>query len=154
MIQRNNDFATQALKTLGNGALEQPPTKRVICTSNADNQRSGPLKRSRSSLSGSFDMGEFLKASEQVEETIKFPAIEWPSVDDDDESTSTSSSDIENNYSVKESFDEEEEDDEDFCEHRRKRQCRGLTRCRKSCNLTSLWEIANSQRRGSSGSLS
>ena len=50
------------------------------------------LKRSRSSSnvtssSSRFDMECFMKASEEVEESILFPSIAWPSCDDDDDDT-------------------------------------------------------------------
>lgn len=158
MIQRN-DLATKALmKTMDEGGFElkkKPLTLTLIDSSSMLNDdssmRSAPLKRSRSSLSGSFDMGEFIKASEQVEETIAFPAVEWPSFDDDDDDSS---------YNIQPSLmskDEDDDEDDDFFSHRspRKRQCRGLTRCNRSCNLSSLWKMGStSQRRGSNGSLS
>ena len=123
------------------------------------------LKRSRpgSSSGSSFDMGDFIKASQQVEETIAFPSIEWPSFDDDSDDSSSSSSntsisDFDNSCSRSSRTRQENEDDEGeygFSSSPRKRQCRGLIRCDRSCNLTSLWEMAiTSERRGSNGSLS
>lgn len=167
MIHRNNDFATQALKSIENEEFNQPSRKRVMMiypstgNSSADIQRCAPLKRSRSrpTLSATFDMGEFLKASEQVEETIAFPKIEWPSFNDDE----SNSSDGDDSYTTASSLarpseaheEIDDEDDEDFNQNRRKRQCRGLTRCSRSCNLSSLWELGNSsERHGSNGSLS
>ena len=166
MIHRNNDLATQALKSIQNRGLDQPLRKRamMICTSSgnssADVQQSAPLKRSRSrsAISATFDMGEFLKASEQVEESIAFPAIEWPSLDYDE----SNSSDGDDSYSTSslltrpsERPEDIDDEDEDFNQNRRKRQCRGLTRCGRSCNLSSLWDMANrSERHGSNGSLS
>merc|ERR1719410_693995 len=109
MIHRNsnNDLATQALKSIENEDLNQlsrkratmsyPSTGNNLCSSSPGMQQSSSLKRSLSMVSRSFDMGEFLKASEQVEETIAFPAIEWPSFDDDD----SSSCDGDNSYSNK-----------------------------------------------------
>ncbi len=166
MLQINNDLATKALMSVGNGGMEQPTRKRaavgypsVVGVSSTDTQRSAPLKRTRSrfALSGSFDMGEFLKASQQVEETIAFPAIEWPSFDDDDSSSSDSDSaatSLATPRVYSQVFDDDEdEEDYDLC--RRKRQCRGLTRSDRSCNLSSLIDIANhAERRGSNGSLS
>ena len=173
MIHRNNDLATKALKMIESEGLNQPSRKRasmsyvstssLLCIS-SDDQRSAPLKRSRSrsKLSTSFDMKDFLKASEQVEETIAFPAIEWPSFDDDD----SSSCDGDNSYSIASSLTtpseeggdidiENDDDDEDYRQNPRKRQCRGLIRSNKSCNLSSLWDISKrSERRGSNGSLS
>jgi hypothetical protein len=166
MIQLNDyDFATKALKSIENVGLEQQPSRKLatmsypgagkmLCGGNSSTTtttRTSPLKRSRSrsAVSGSFDMGEFLKASQQVEETIAFPAIEWPSFDDDDSSSDT--------YSVASSVTKEDDDEEeeDYFQQSRKRQCRGLVRCNRSCNLSSLWEIANrSERCGSNGSLS
>jgi len=165
MIQRTNDLATQALMIIENGGLQQKkrasmtyPSATAMLSSNA--KQSSAMKRSRSALSRSFDMGDFLKASEQVEETIAFPTIEWPSFDDD-----YSSSDEENSFNVASSLTrpreeynnhaDDDDEDEDFSVNPRKRQCRGLTRCDRSCNLSSLWEISNrSERRGSNGSLS
>eukprot|EP00536_Pseudo-nitzschia_multiseries_P010759 jgi/Psemu1/307567/fgenesh1_kg.338_\ len=108
-------------------------------------------------------MEDFLKASEAVEETIAFPTIEWPSLDDID--NDSSSSDDDTNYSslsqssLTRPRDDERDDDDDYesmnFQHSRKRQCRGLTRCNRSCNLSSLWKLsATSERRGSTGSLS
>lgn len=159
MIQRNDyDFATKALKSIENAGLEEQPSRKLatmsypgagkmLCGGNSsttNTTRSSPLKRlrSRSTVSGSFDMGDFLKASQQVEETIAFPAIEWPSFDDDDSSVASSVT-------------KDDDEEEDYFQHSRKRQCRGLVRCDRSCNLSSLWEIAKlSERSGSNGSLS
>jgi len=163
MIQLNNDFASKALNSFENGDLEKPTRQRLTISSSSTNntKRSALLKRSRSrpaisgSISSSFDMGDFLKASQQVEDTLAFPTIEWPSFDDDD-----SSSDDDNSYSVASSLtrpreDIDDDEDEDYFQNPRKRTCRGLTRCDRSCNLTSLWEIATlSERCGSNGSLS
>ncbi len=135
-------------------SLKRPSTG---CDS-ADTQRSAPLKRTRSRFtSGSFDMGDFMKASEKVEETIAFPAIEWPSFDDDEVSSSDSDSAT---FSLAMSRDhlqdlEDDDDEEEFNQCRRKRQCRGLTRSGRSCNLSSLIDASSkSERRGSNGSLS
>merc|ERR1719223_561570 len=145
MIQLNNDLATKALMSIENGGLEMadPSRKRATMSfpsSSADTQRSATLKRSRSfspsELSGSFNMGEFLKASQQVEETIAFPAIEWPSFDDDDDDNSSDASSLTSARELRQDVEEDEE--EDFFQGRRKRQCRGLTRCSRSCNLSSL----------------
>jgi len=109
-------------------------------------------------------MGDFIKASQQIEETIAFPSIEWPSFDDDDSDDSSSSSSnnsisgYNNSSSRSRATTLENEDDEGeygFSSSPRKRQCRGLIRCDRSCNLTSLWEMAiTSERSGSNGSLS
>lgn len=100
------------------------------------------MKRSRA-FSGSFDMSDFLKVSQQVEDSIVFPSIEWPTLTDDTED------------------DEAENDsDDDFCtfsSRPNKRHCRGLVRCNRSSNLSSLIDMASHhtpERRGSSGSLS
>ena len=101
-------------------------------------------------------MGEFLKASQQVQDTITFPAIEWPSFDDDD-SSSDSDSATASLTRPREHLEEidDDEDEDDYCHGRPKRQCRGLTRSGRSCNLSSLIDVANrSQRHGSNGSLS
>jgi|Transcript_11144 hypothetical protein len=167
MIQRN-DFATKALKMMEAGRFDKKTTTTIVngsassmlSNSTSSTKRSGLMKRSRSSrsvVSGSFDMGDFLKASQQVEDTIAFPAIEWPSFDDDDDS----SSDDDNSYSFaspltrkREGREEDEEEEDNFgYQSQRKRQCRGLTRCDRSCNLSSLWEVPT-ERRGSNGSLS
>lgn len=157
MIQINNDFATKALMSIDNGEHLSRKRPSTGCNS-ADTQRSAPLKRTRSRFtSGSFDMGDFMKASEQVEETIAFPSIEWPSCDDDESSTSDSDSatfSLTLPSDLREDI-EEEDDEEAFSQCRRKRQCRGLTRSGRSCNLSSLLDSAsNSERRGSNGSLS
>eukprot|EP00537_Pseudo-nitzschia_pungens_P001448 CAMPEP_0172356940 /NCGR_PEP_ID=MMETSP1060-20121228/1304_1 /TAXON_ID=37318 /ORGANISM="Pseudo-nitzschia pungens, Strain cf. cingulata" /LENGTH=168 /DNA_ID=CAMNT_0013077339 /DNA_START=52 /DNA_END=558 /DNA_ORIENTATION=+ len=168
MIQRN-DLATKALvKTMEDGGF-QPTLKSVSLScfgttsmlSSGATKRSSPMKRSLPSCSGPFDMGDFLKASEQVEETIAFPSIQWPSLDDED---SDLSSDDDTSYSAQSQSsltrsreDRDEDDDyESFSSlSSRKRQCRGLTRCHRSCNLSSLWNMsAPSERRGSTGSLS
>lgn len=166
MIQLNNDLATKALMSIENGGLEmaEPSRKRATMSlsSSADTQRSAPLKRSRSfsrsALSGSFNMGEFLKASQKVEETIAFPAIEWPSLDDDDDDSSSDASSLTSPRELRQDVEDDDDDDdeeEDFFQGRRKRQCRGLTRCNRSCNLSSLCEHSNrSERRGSNGSMS
>ena len=59
-----------------------------------------------------------MKASEKVEETIAFPAIEWPSFDDDDVSSSDSDSATfslamsrDHLQDLEDDDDEEEEDD-------------------------------------------
>jgi len=170
MIQLNNDLTTKALKSIESVDFEQSMRKRAtmsfpsgssMLSSSTETKRSVPLKRSRSrsALAGSFDMGDFLKASQQVEDTIAFPAIEWPSFDDDD----ISSSDDDNNSAASSltrqrqvGEDLDDDDDEDFFHQSpRKRPCRGLTRCDRSGNLTSLWELAiRSERHGSNGSLS
>ncbi len=98
------------------------------------------MKRSRA-LSGSFDMSDFLKVSQQVEDSIAFPSIEWPSLGDDSE-------DEGDNESVDEFYPSSRPS---------KRHCRGLVRCNRSSNLSSLVDMASrhaSERRGSSGSLS
>jgi len=166
MIQRS-DFATKALKTTEDGGFEQSRKRSTTSCRSASSMLSSSrsstitsgAKRSAPS-SGSFDMGEFLKASQQVEDTIAFPTIEWPSFDDDYDSSS-SSSDDDNSYSMRSlstrTREEREEDDDDFFQQQspRKRQCRGLIRCDRSCNLSSLWEMAaSSERHGSNGSLS
>lgn len=154
MIQRN-DLATKALKSAMTDGGFEPQKKASSLTRDNDTTVRSALKRSRSSISGSFDMGEFMKASEQVEESISFPAVEWPSLDELDNGY-----DDENSFNIQLSMsgDDENEDEDDDCFHirsPRKRQCRGLIRCTRSCNLSSLWKLSStSQRRGSNGSLS
>ena len=170
MIQRN-DLATKALvKTVEDGGFEPTRKPVTLCLGSSSmiaknaTKRQSALKRSRSSLPGSFDMGDFLKASVQVEETIAFPAVEWPSLDDIDGDCSC---DDDNSYSTTQypslltrSRDDRDEDEDcddffDYESSRRKRQCRGLTRCNRSCNFSSLWQMsATSERHGSAGSLS
>jgi hypothetical protein len=89
--------------------------KPMICTKN--------LKRSQSSEVVSFDMSAFAEASQQVEDSIAFPSIEW-------------------------SFSDDDSDDEDFVSPPApKRRCGGLVRSSKpSFDLSSLF-------RGSSQSL-
>lgn len=159
MIQRN-DLATKALvKTVEEGGFEPTNNKPVTlsCLGASSSMLSNSATK-RSSLLGSFDMGDFLKASEQVEETIGFPSVEWPSLDDAD---SDCSSDDDNSYSTQSPLTRSRDDrnnDEEYFNHqtnRRKRQCRGLTRCSRSCDLSSLWKLsASSERAGSFGSLS
>ena len=101
-------------------------------------QRGKPSKGMKRSLalSGSFDMSEFLKASQQVEDSISFPSIEWPSIDDESDN---------------------ESDEECYDTRSSKRQCRGLVRCGRSSNLSSMTDMTShhtTERRGSSGSLS
>lgn len=75
---------------------------------------------------GSFDMTSFVEASQQVEDSIAFPTLEWPSLDGDDD------------------------DDQELYVPPTKRQCRGLVRSNKaSFDLTAL----PSERAGSCGSL-
>jgi hypothetical protein len=87
-------------------------------------------------------MESFMKASEEVEESILFPSIAWPSCDDDDgddddtEKCSTSG------------FDNKVLSDD---EPKAKRQCRGLIRLKNSLDLSSL--VGTSLRRGSNGSM-
>jgi hypothetical protein len=95
------------------------------------------LKRSRPIHA--FDMSEFLEASKQVEDSMAFPTIEWPSFDDSDDS------------------DSEEEGGSYFHPSSSKRQCKGLVRCNRSSNLSTLASVSSDDvavRRGSNGSLS
>jgi hypothetical protein len=79
----------------------------MICTND--------FKRSRSSEVVSFDMSSFAEASQQVEDSIAFPSIEW-------------------------SFGDDESDDEYFpSPPAPKRRCSGLVRSSKpSFDLSSL----------------
>lgn len=81
------------------------------------------MKRSRSAI-GRFDMSEFSKVAEQIENSIAFPSIEW-------------------------NFDEGCYDVEDAIsfEPPAKRSCNGLVRSKGSADLSSF------ARSGSSGSL-
>jgi hypothetical protein len=135
-FSHHREFATQALleqtekasSVVSDGSLFEAPKA-------ATSPKRG-MKRSLT-VAGSFDMSEFLKVSQQVEDSISFPSIEWPSFDD-----------------------EEDESEDEFRPARQssKRQCRGLVRCNRSSNLCSLVEMAShhqaTERRGSSGSLS
>jgi len=167
-------FATKALQRImyepSSSSFQKKRASPMISINNTMQRSTGrgattTLKRSRpgSSSCSSFDMGDFIKASQQIEETIAFPSIEWPSFDDDDSSSSSSSNNSISDYNNSSSRSSrtttlENEDDEGeygFSASSRKRQCRGLVRCDRSCNLTSLWEMAiMSERRGSNGSLS
>jgi hypothetical protein len=158
MIQRNEFGATKALQVFESSSMSEhkerthSPMIKSITTTNTSS-----MKRSRSSASSSFDMGDFIKASQQVEETIAFPTIEWPSLDCDDSDDSSSSDDSDFSFSRTTKDDDDDSEDDDFFQQQpsRKRQCRGLTRCDRSCNLSSLFEMAiTSERRGSNGSLS
>jgi hypothetical protein len=157
MIQRNEFGATKALEVFESSSMSEhkertnSPMINSITTTNTSS-----MKRSRSSASSSFDMADFIKASQQVEETIAFPTIEWPSFDYDDSDDSSSSDDSDYSFSRTTKDDDDSEDDDFFQQQpSRKRQCRGLTRCDRSCNLSSLCEMAiTSERRGSNGSLS
>jgi hypothetical protein len=84
------------------------------------------LKRSRGAIGSfeSFDMSAFVEASQQVEDSIAFPSIEWPVLDDSKE-------------------------DDYYSPAPAKRQCRGLVRSKNSANLSLLSTI----RFGSAGSL-
>jgi hypothetical protein len=152
-----SDFATQILQRLqqvdrnddesfGMSSLPLFVTKRRLSTNSSN------LKRLRQEA---FDMSVVLEASKQVEDSIAFPVIEWPSLDIDD------------NDSEKDD-DDEEDDDEDCCcfSTPPKRQCRGLVRCSRSSNLSTMTcnsssnlsgpavgEINSVQRHGSNGSL-
>lgn len=96
------------------------------------------MKRSRSSatLSSSFDMSVFQEVSQQVEESIAFPSIEWSF---DDHTT------------------EEEQDDDDLIyQSPNKRRCiNGLTRSSQaSFDLSTTFSSrSNHKRSGSNGSL-
>jgi len=160
MIQRNEFGATKALQVFESSSMSEhkertnSPMIKSFTTTNTSS-----MKRSRSSASSSFDMGDFIKASQQVEETIAFPTIEWPSLDYDDNSDDSSSSDDSDSFSFSRTTKDDDDDSEDYDffqqQPSRKRQCRGLTRCDRSCNLSSLFEMAiTSERRGSNGSLS
>lgn len=141
LIISSNNTATCMKRPTGRGAT----TTCSIATTTS-------LKRSRSR--SSFDMRDFLQASQQVEETIAvFPAaIEWTTTsfddtDSDDTSSTGSSSDSDNSSTRSCSRSDEGEYDDSDClstssPRRRKRHCRGLRRCDRSCNLTSLWEMA------------
>jgi hypothetical protein len=97
--------ATEALEA----ALTFVPTripmvgelKPMICTKN--------LKRSSS---GSFDMSAFTEASQQVEDAIAFPSIEW-------------------------SFDDSDSEEEEYSPAS-KRRCRGIARSENSSDLFTL----------------
>jgi len=159
MIQRNEFGATKALQVFESSSMSEhkertnSPMIKSFTTTNTSS-----MKRSRSSASSSFDMGDFIKASQQVEETIAFPTIEWPSLDsDDDDDSSSSCDDSDFSFSRTTKNDNDDDEDDDFFQQQpiRKRQCRGLSRCDRSCNLSSLYEMAiTSERRGSNGSLS
>jgi hypothetical protein len=93
---------------------------------------SSSLKRSRTVTPGSFDMSEFIEASKQVEDSIAFPVIEWPAFDDDE--------------------DGDDSDGESFCVPRpSKRRCKGLVRCNRSSNLSTLTPSSSSSSSGSLG---
>ena len=119
--------ATAALEM----ALKQTQALPPINTVQRPMISSKSLKRSRSMTVGlfdNFDMGDFAKASKQIEESIAFPAIEW-------------------------SFDESEAEEDSFdLEPSAKRRCRGLVRSKGSADL-SVVGVSSSQRFGSSGSL-
>jgi hypothetical protein len=168
MIQCNEFGATKALQVFESSPsrLTNNHTKRTaspMINSITTNTNTSSMKRSRpssssSSSSSSFDMRDFIKASQQVEETIAFPTIEWPSLDyDDDDDSSSSCDDSDFSFSRTTKNDNDDDEDDDFFQQQpiRKRQCRGLSRCDRSCNLSSLYEMAiTSERRGSNGSLS
>jgi hypothetical protein len=103
--------ATEALDRALNSLLETRPCfakeKPMICIKN--------LKRSRSSEVVSFDMSAFTEASQQVEDSVAFPSIEW-------------------------SFGDDDSDDEDYASPPApKRRCGGLVRSNKhSFDLSSL----------------
>mmetsp|Transcript_18107 Transcript_18107/g.29244 ORF Transcript_18107/g.29244 Transcript_18107/m.29244 type:complete len:125 (+) Transcript_18107:271-645(+) len=123
MSQQTN-FATQALERCENDSfLKELPMFEI--ERRMSNSSTNSLKRSRPS-SCSFDMSDFAEASKLVEESMAFPAIEWPSFDGDDE-------------------------DDAFLVPPTKRQCQGLVRCNRSSNLSSL--TTKTERRGSNGSL-
>mmetsp|Transcript_37076 Transcript_37076/g.41417 ORF Transcript_37076/g.41417 Transcript_37076/m.41417 type:complete len:131 (-) Transcript_37076:29-421(-) len=95
-------FATKALQRImyepSSSSFQKKRASPMISINNTMQRSTGrgattTLKRSRpgSSSCSSFDMRDFIKASQQIEETIAFPSIEWPSFDDDDSSSSSSS---------------------------------------------------------------
>jgi hypothetical protein len=122
-IQKSISPATEALeRALKN--VETPlltQTKPMICANT--------LKRTRTKICSldNFDMSDFFKASQRVEDSIAFPSIEWPDIESDSE-----------------------EDDVLTREPAAKRRCRGLVRSKNSFNLESL---GSTQRFGSAGSL-
>lgn len=164
MIQRNEFGATKALQVFESSSMSEHKARTnlpMINSITTTTTNTSSMKRSRSSASSAFDMGDFIKASQQVEETIAFPTIEWPSLDYDDNSDDSSSSDDSDSFSfsriTKDDDDDDDSENDDFFQQQpsRKRLCRGLTRCDRSCNLSSLFEMAiTSERRGSNGSLS
>ena len=89
------------------------------------------LKRPHSSIGlfNNFDMSSFKKASQQVEDSIAFPTIEWNFNDSDSEEIL------------------------DYVPLAAKRRCRGLVRSNGSVNLSSFFGGSSTNRSGSSGSL-
>lgn len=78
-----------------------------------------------------FDMTTFARASEQVEDSMWFPQVEWPSIDDG----------------------EEAEEDREIAAPIHKKLCRGLVRSSGSADLSSLITSGTRGRFGSNGSL-
>jgi len=103
-----------------------------------------PLKRSRppssstttitnKSCCSSFDMSTFEQASNEVQDSLRFPMIEWPTTSGDDDSN-----------------DDDDDDDDDYGDdddtgtgvnslsRSRKRICRGLVRSSSTIDLSSF----------------
>lgn len=154
-LSRVSKTLRPATEALSRALQEGPTTLPSQLTSTMSSCSS--LKRSRSEMGGfdKFDMSSFVEASKQVEESISFPLIEWPSLDDEDIEEEKN-----DNNSSQDSFpslgwpgldeDSDEEEDEFKAFHRPKRLCRGLVRSKNSFNLASL---SSTPRLGSAGSL-
>jgi hypothetical protein len=149
-----SDFTTQISQRLQQ--LEYNYTESTSLSSLPLFEAESRLSQNKTSLKrprhGAFDMSVVLEASKEVEDSIAFPVIEWPSLDNDDKNSEK---------------DDDEDDDAAFCfsTSPAKRQCRGLVRCRRSSNLSALTRNSSNhsdpaivamnsvQRRGSNGSL-
>ena len=145
-----------------NGGQEESAPPTISSTSSHCNK-----KRSRSQY-GSLDMSELVHVSQQIQDSITFPVIRFPSLDcAGSDVASDSNSVTENDCSVGEE-DEDDDCDVEYLTMPRKRHCRGLVRCQRSYNLSSLVDLFNAdetaaaatsmnglvaERRGSTGSM-
>mmetsp|Transcript_12450 Transcript_12450/g.21800 ORF Transcript_12450/g.21800 Transcript_12450/m.21800 type:complete len:159 (-) Transcript_12450:85-561(-) len=137
--------ATQALeKALKDDSLSSFVAKPKGMSGTEDREPPGMissknLKRSRSCMAtfdDRFDMDSFWKASRDVEESILFPPIDWPSAGEDED--------------VHQEL-EDVERDREVAEPTPKRRCRGLVRSKNSSDLSSL--AGSAGRYGSNGSM-
>eukprot|EP00529_Nitzschia_sp_RCC80_P036279 CAMPEP_0113482880 /NCGR_PEP_ID=MMETSP0014_2-20120614/23147_1 /TAXON_ID=2857 /ORGANISM="Nitzschia sp." /LENGTH=165 /DNA_ID=CAMNT_0000376411 /DNA_START=113 /DNA_END=610 /DNA_ORIENTATION=- /assembly_acc=CAM_ASM_000159 len=113
-------------------------------------------KRSMSQC-GSFDLTDLVQASQEVEESIAFPIVRFPSL-------VNSVTDLDSSIEA-EAEDESDDSDTEYFTNTmpsRKRHCRGLVRCQRSYDLSTMVDMMNdttststmfTERRGSAGSM-
>ena len=128
-------------------------------SSGADATVSCNKKRSRSQC-GSFDLTDLVHASQEVEDSISSPIVLFPSLEN-------SVVDLDSSIEAEAEDESVISDIEDFntttaAMPSRKRHCRGLVRCQRSYDLSSMVDMTNgtestttmfTERRGSAGSM-